>query len=176
MLSTLLVAAALCSLPAEPPAPDAVLAVRVTATRFVASNPTDRPELVLFTDGDRGHQAALVVPPRSTVDLRFPSSLLAQVEMQLVAPDPCGSQATAPVSLAQLASSGRDALFDLSGGHAHVWLRGARRYELLEARPEGANAPHALCAPAASHVPVVTPYDGRRGDLPPRLEKPLPPL
>jgi hypothetical protein len=46
----------------------------------------------------------------------------------------------------------------------------------LDPRPPGSATP-ALAGPAAPHVPVVTPTDKPKGDLPPRIEpKPLPPV
>jgi len=78
-----------------------------------------------------------------------------------------------------LRTAGDSVGFDLDSHPFHAWAFGSRGTSLLTSDElPTAGSPAPLCAPPQPpHVPVITPHDGARKDLPPRLEnKPLPPL
>jgi hypothetical protein len=184
MLSTLLAAAALAVLDAETAMPerDLELAVRVTATRLVALNPTAHPELVRLVDPCSQRRADVLVPAGGTVDFSFPAGTLDGLEMTIFARDAQGLVASATWSLADLATTQGELLrFDAPDDHGHAWIETPRGFALLLERGEApGRSAHGNCSPPAPltspHVPVITPYDGHKGDLPPRLERKLPPL
>jgi len=181
MFLTLLLPAALCVPPADASvsAREMELAVRVTATRLIAFNPTDRPEFVLLENRERGHRATLIVPPHARLDLRFPAQALEGLVMTIAARTGAGVVLSERWSVEELSRTTHGFVwFDAGRGHSHAWMETPRGFELItrEARSE-CSASHSMCAPPAAHVPVITPYDGRAGDLPPRLEHdPLPPV
>jgi hypothetical protein len=183
MLTTLLAAAALAVLDSEAtmPARELELAVRVTATRFVAFNPTEHPELVRLVDTAHGRRADVIVPAGGTVDYSFAAGTLDGLEMTVISRDAQGVVQSAAWSLAELsATNGEMVWFDAPHDHSHAWLHGPRGFVLLENRAEAdGRSAHGQCGapnPLTTHVPVITPYDGHKGDMPPRLERKLPPL
>lgn len=178
MLTTLLVAAALLAPLGAQPQLD--LALRVDATRLVALNPTEQPELVLLFDRQTGRRATLVVPARGSVDLRFRAGALDGLELRVVTRTERGMHTSASWSLERLRACDGTVWFDVDASPFHAWLpadSGARALA-ADGAPAGA-LPTPLCQPppAASHIPVITPHDARKQDLAPRLErKPLPPV
>ena len=185
MLSTLCCAAALCAASDEVPvlARELQLAVRVTPTSFVALNPTDQPEVVVLFDRASGRNAKLIVPAHGAVDAGFPAATLRGLELAIVARSAGGPVVCGTWSVEALRDRTRDFVwFDAEQGHAHAWSRTPNGFELLDEQANAAGfGPHLMCSPPPPaplpHVPVITPNDGSKGDLPPRLRRdPLPPV
>ena len=168
MLTTLLLAVVPAA--AQVSVPELDLTVRVSATRFAAVNPTDRPELVFVFDRLRGHRATLVVPARGTVDLRFPAGTLHGLEIVVATRIDAGTVATSPWSLETLALAPEGVWFEVENGRERTGWNDPTSCA------SGRSAPNTMCAPP-THVPVVSPHDGESPDAPPRLERrPLPPV
>lgn len=171
---------ALATLVPGAPAPSFDLALEVGATRLVAHNPSELPELVLISDPASRRRASFVVPARGRVELRFAAGSLHGLELRIGRRDDTGLHLSAAWSLERLADAGECVWFDVEQHPFHAWGRDARGSHVLTASEAPAGPPPgSVCAPPppASHVPVVSPHDARKPDLPPRLEtKPLPPV
>ncbi|MBM3991615.1 MAG: hypothetical protein FJ298_11490 [Planctomycetes bacterium] len=174
MLSLLLAASALCTA-----APSLDLALCVGPRSLRAQNTSAAPELVVLHDPRTGYEARFIVPPQRTLDLRFPAGTIDGFELRVLTRDLRGPRVGGSWSLDVLRSAGDSVGFDLSEHPYHAWAFGARGTSLLTSDEfPTSGSPAALCTPPPPpHVPVITPHDGVRKDLPPRLEnKPLPPI
>ena len=167
MLSLLMLAAGAIGTPhAGPPTACAhvELFARVSSTRFIAVNPTDTAQLLIFSDA-RGVLATRVLPPQGAMEERFPSGASLDLSIQVV---------TAPdlrLRPSWRLVSPQVALSDLEGS-------GAVRWTIRCCDPASAIEPlHFQPPPAQPHVPVPLPDDEPRGNIPPRLERlPPPPI
>jgi hypothetical protein len=152
------------------------LLAQVGETRFAASNPTWRPELLVFFDGDGAALAGLVLPAGGDARFAFPRGTLDWLGVALFTRDAGVVRTTGELVLSELTQ------FDLLWvesveGRLHAWgalPSGFVHVPASNAGPLGPVAPPPIAAP---HVPVITPTDKPKGDLPPRIErKPLPPV
>lgn len=174
MLSLLL---AVSALPASAPTLD--LAVSVGPQSLRAQNTSCAPELVVLHDPRSGYEARFVVPPQRTLNLRFPAGTIDGFELRVVTRDFRGPRVSGSWSLDLLRTAGDSVGFDLDEHPFHAWAFSARGTSLITSEELPISSrPAPLCAPPQPpHVPVITPHDGVRKDLPPRLEnKPLPPI
>jgi len=179
MLSLLLAASAL-SAPLAP-APTLDLALSVGPRSLRAQNTSLVAELVLLRDPRTGRETRFVLPPQRTLELRFPAGAIDGLELRVVTRDEHGVRRGVSWSLDLLRTAGDSVGFDLDSHPFHAWAFGSRGTSLLTSDElPAAGSPAPVCAPPAPqppHVPAITPHDGARKDLPPRLEnKPLPPL
>jgi hypothetical protein len=167
MLSLLMLAAGVASAPHSEPSTALAhveLFARTTSTRFIAVNPTDLPQMLVFSDA-RGILAKRVLPARGAMDERFPSGTTDGLSIQIVvAPDvyqrPSWRIASAPVLLSEL--EGYDAVRWSTSSFDPASLLAPLHFEPVMSRP---------------HVPVPLPDHEPRGNLPPRLEEfPPPPI
>jgi len=156
------------------------LLARVSDTRLVALNPSDRPQLLIFTTESGAVSARAVLPAGAGLEYDFPRGTLHGLGLELVARDEGGLRSTGQLSLAGL----------VRGGYELVWMESAGDGlyafgELpsgpvpIQATRDADSGLHILTAPStpAPHVPVITPTDKPKGDLPPRIEpEPLPPV
>lgn len=186
MLSTLLVAAALCA-PVEraidPTAQhDLDLALKVESTHLVAVNPTPRPIALVLSDRDHGRRAVLIVPAGAQVETHFAPSALQGLSVSIATRDDAGLCATGSYSLEALRDRTHDFVwFDAHDEQVHAWVWSRGKFVLVDEHARETSGDGAsLCAPPlppAMHVPVITPHDGQRGDIAPHLaKKPLPPV
>jgi hypothetical protein len=191
MLSRLLAAAAIVCTTAttetviDAPAGALQFVVRVDAERFLAFNPSARPELIEFTSDLRGTRAVVVLAPFEDVEYDFAPGAIDGIQFEVFADDHDVVVRSGRWSLTKLRDSASGGAWIENGlGHAHTWAYQGAAWQGLDASDLGASGgPHALCAPPLSppppapHVPVIMPEDSQHGDMPPRLEsKPLPPV
>ena len=162
--------------------PGAVLELlaRVSETRIVALNPTERPQLLVFSNTSGTLRASAVVPGGAGAEYDFPRGTLDDLGLVLVARDASGARSTGRLSLGEMLLCE----FEL------VWVESvdgcARAWGALPTGPVSIPAQQGagfgfenLMTPSAPapHVPVITPTDKPKGDLPPRIEPdPLPPV
>jgi hypothetical protein len=175
MLSLLLAVTALPT--AATLSPDFTLCV--DSRSMVAHNTSLHAELVVLRDPQRGHEAAFVIQPQRSLELRFPAGALEGLELSVALRTPQGVRRAGHWSLDVLRAQGACAGFDLDSATFHAWSfagRGTTGVPFVGPALPSSSAP--LCAPpTAPHVPAITPHDIKRGDAPPRLEnKPLPPV
>ena len=191
MLSRLLAAAAIaCATTGttetviDAPAGALQLVVRVDSYSFLAFNPTDRPELIEFTSDLRGTRAVVVLAPYEEIEYSLTPGAFDGIQLEVFADDHDVVVRSGRWSLTKLRDSASGGAWIENGcGHAHTWAHQDAAWQQLDASGiDGSGGPHALCAPPltppppAPHVPVITPEDGQHGDMPPRLDKPLPPV
>ncbi len=177
MLSLLLAASALPAPLAPAPTLDFALSVGPRSLR--AQNTSFVPELVLLRDPRTGRETRFVLPPQRKLELRFPAGAIDGLELRVVTRDAQGPRLGACWSIDLLRTAGDSVGFDLDTHPFHAWAFGPRGTSVLTSNDLPASgSPAPLCAPPTPpHVPVITPHDGTRKDLPPRLEiKPLPPI
>ncbi len=158
------------------------IVARVGETRFLAVNPGELPQLLLFGDPARGVRAALVLPPGGEIESRFPTSALEGLALELVSSTPAGLASSGAFWLEPLRDERYDAVL-MAGSPSGTLAFGERGGSVQALAPDCALTSLAASAgPIAAsllpaHVPVATPADKKNGDLPPRMEnKPLPPM
>lgn len=174
MLSLLLAASVL---PAPAPSVDLTLSVGPRSLR--AQNTSLAPELVLLHDPRTGRESSFVLPPQRSLELRFPAGAIDGFELRVVTRGDAGVRVGASWSIDLLRAAGDSVRFDLDAHPFHAWAFSPRGTSLITSDElPAAGSPAPLCAPPPPpHVPVITPHDGVRKDMPPRLEnKPLPPI
>ncbi len=154
------------------------IVARVGETRFLAVNPGERPQLLVFGDPVHGVRASLCLPPGGEIESRFPTSALEGVAFELVSWTPEGFTSSGAFWLDSLRDERFDAVL-VAGSPNGTLTFGQRHGSLQQLAPDCALTSLAATAPPSLpvHVPVITPADKKTGDLPPRLEpKPLPPM
>jgi hypothetical protein len=186
MLSALLLSAAIaCNIDLATHNGALELLVRVETSRFIAFNPTDRPELIVFSDATRGTRAEVVLAAYEEVEYRFLTRAIEGLEFEVVASDENGNDLVRSgcMSLESLRDHASEGVWiESSHGHAHAWSHHVVSWLAVDISAANAsNGPHSLCSPplvlpVAPHVQVITPNADQQGDLPPELEKPLPPV
>lgn len=186
MLSTLLITAALAA-PAIASTSDAAvrtldLALHVGPTRLCAVNTTDAPlALVLQGRGDTRREV-VVVPAHSSFDVHFAPSVLRNLEVSVVSRSADGLVRSTPFSAEALGNRSGDWIwFDVERSKVSAWIHDGKQLHGIDehGRSTGASedANNAPTAPAALHVPVITPHDGTIRETPPRVDRvQLPPV
>ena len=184
MLPTLLVSAAIACAPDAPHArfdhrPALELVVRVDASRLRLRNPSDVPELVILADRADGPSVTLTLAPHAELEFSYATSALANFELTVVSRGADGVHVSPSLALGALVACAdvRASCSVARSDHGHAWLwSGSRWVPIVSSSTHGEPLPisGSNSSPAA-HVPVITPSEGQRGDLPPKLEKkPLP--
>jgi len=167
--------------PAPAPESGAVLELmaRVSATRIVALNPTERAHLLVFSNAEGTLRSTAVVPAGAGAEYDFPRGTLDDLAVALVTRDADGLHSTGLLSLAEMVRSDLDLVWvETVEGEARAWgdlPAGPVALPVLE----GTGGFESQMAPstAPAHVPVITPTDKPKGELPPRIEPdPLPPV
>ena len=193
MLCALFASAILAIAPCADPAGAAatVLVARVTPSRLVAVNPSASAQLLVFRDARGFRRGMLALPPHGSLDHALPAGTLDSLTLEVVSraiPSNGGSpwRTSGELGLREIAAQRYDALWiEAAAGHNHVWGERGESFGSLAPQSERKSDAtlHAECespdpqAVFSAHVPVVTPGDKSKGDLPPRLEKkPLPPI
>jgi hypothetical protein len=157
------------------------LLARVNETRLVALNPSTRPQLLVFSHRHGGAPTQVVVPAGGHLQYDFPHGTLNGLELELVARGEHGLRSSGELSLTGLVHGEFDLIWmETVDGSVHTWGQLPTGSALVPPQRDSdsgfLNLP-APSAPAAPHVPVITPIDKPKGDLPPRIEpEPLPPV
>ncbi len=156
------------------------LLARVNATRLVALNPTARPQLLYFSERRGAVLARVVIPAGGSLEYDFPHGTLSGLEFELLARDRNGLRSSGRLPLTALVEGEFDLIWMESVGRSlHTWGELPTGPALVPATRAPGPGLELLVAPAAlaPHVPVITPTDKPKGDLPPRIEpEPLPPV
>jgi hypothetical protein len=194
LLATVLCTALPSSTPLDVPAlsADGTIAadvgVHVTPTQLVARNFSSVPQLLAFRDAGSGLRALITLHSGGRLEFSYPREALELVQLEVLC-ERSGSWSTSgALDLGGTLACGEET-FWIQQLHHHscTWLQVGTQLALVEAGPsllpralqredEGAvDGFSASCAP--THVPVITPGEKPRGDLPPKLERrPLPPV
>jgi hypothetical protein len=181
-----LVAAALVALSLAPFAREAgesddafELGLHVSATSLSAVNTADEPVLLLLRGRADARESRVVIPARGRFDARFTPATLRDLELVVVTRGEHGLRRSESFELEALRDRAHDALwFDVEPAKVSAWVREADRFHGIDhqGRNNGEST-QSRSAPAALHVPVITPADGQSRETPPRLERrPLPPV
>ena len=156
------------------------LMARVSETRIVALNPTGRAQLLVFSNSEGTLRSTAVVPPGAGAEYDFPRGTLDGLALALVIRDEHGVHSTGRLSLADMVRRDLDLVWVESvDGEARAWGDlPAGPTSIPVQNGSGSGLENLMAAPApAPHVPVITPTDKPKGDLPPRIEPdPLPPV
>lgn len=149
---------------------------RLTHERFVAVNSTDRPQLIVLSDRDGVRSARTVIAAGGEVEFDFPGGTLDQLLMRVVSFAGTTVSSTADYDLASIASQRFEFFWmEKRGTLVNAWAMGPAGATFLPG--ETTTTVGLATQPMAPHVPVITPTDKPKGDLPPRIEeKPLPPV
>jgi len=156
------------------------LMARVSATRIVALNPTERAHLLVFSNSEGTLRSTAVVPAGAGAEYDFPRGTLDGLGVALVTRDAGGVHSTGRLSLADMVRRNIDLVWiETVSGEAWAWGDLPAGPALLPVQPGSTPGFESLMAPSApaTHVPVITPTDKPKGELPPRIEPdPLPPV
>ena len=184
MLSAILITIALgpsplqVSVGVEPSARIEVLA-RVRSGSFMAVNPSERPQWILFGDPLGTIRAGIVLAPGADYESRFPAHVLETLAFEVLSSGPGGVVSSGAYSLSNLRDADYDSiLVETTPRGTLAWGQDEEGAKLLTAG-RGLSGLSTLGAALArpTHVPVITPADKKTGDRPPRVgKKPLPPL
>jgi len=177
MLSVIL-ASSLFLGPADAAQAEAVqLVARVTEERFVAVNPSDRAQLLVFHDREGGRAARTIVAAGGEVAFDFPAGTLDSLLLHVVSPAERSATAAADYDLGSIAARGFQLFWTTrEAANAHAWGVDPMNPDEPVYVPAVAE-PSFQSQALAPHVPVITPTDKPKGDLPPRIDdKPLPPV
>lgn len=184
MLSTLLVSAAIACAPDAPRAPfdhrsALELALRVDANRLHLRNASDAPELVILADRVHGHVVTLTIAAHVELEFGYAANALMNLELTVASRDADGLRFSPSLALARVAECADERTNCRASfpEHAHAWAWIGSNWE-----PSVSSSEHGAPVPVSGsnarptrHVPVITPSEGQRGDLPPKLEtRPLP--
>ncbi len=181
-----LVAAALVALSLAPFARQAEadddafeLGLHVSATSLSAVNTSDAPIVLVVRGRADARESRVVIPAHGRFDTRFTPGTLRDLELVVLSRRENGLRRSEAFALEALRDRGFDALwFDVEPAKVSAWVREGERFDGIDnqGRLNGGQT-HGRSAPAALHVPVITPNDGQPRETPPRLDrKPLPPV
>jgi hypothetical protein len=184
--SVTLVAAALVALSLAPFARQAEaadsayeLGLHVSATSLSAVNTSDAPIVLVLRGRADARESRVVIPARGRFDTRFTPGTLRDLELIVVTRRENHLRRSEAFALDALRDRGYDALwFDFEPAKVSAWAREGERFDGIDHQGRLNGEPtHGRSAPAALHVPVITPNDGQPRETPPRLERlPLPPV
>ncbi|TDJ75672.1 MAG: hypothetical protein E2O39_03925 [Planctomycetota bacterium] len=199
MLEALTLAAlALVQIPGPVPLPDALrgealqLTVQATETHFVAQNESGAAQVLFFGAADLGLVATLRLPPGARVVYPYSRGTIDGLLIEIVQLGRPGAwRNSGALAITEVRDSDAGTLWVVGAGEhlvgwqlqsdalAHLAPRtGLVPDALLEASAGSLHdfSVEALPSPS-SHVPVVTPGDGDRGNKPPVIEeRHLPPV
>lgn len=146
----------------------------ITAERLVAVNSSSQVQLLLFEDRDGGRSASAVVAAGGEVSFDFPGGTLDQLMLRVVSVTGGSANSSARYDLGNVAERGFEFFWiESSGQRVSAWGMSAAGPAYLPTTGD----PTLEAQPSAPHVPVITPTDKPKGDLPPRIEEqPLPPV
>jgi hypothetical protein len=152
---------------------------RVTRTRLLAVNVSDRPQVLLFRNLDGALLASTVLPVGGELAQRFPEGTLERLTLELGSRRGSRALGSGRLPLGPLSHQTFETVwFHAGAGRLNAWGLEHGTFTLLA--PEGSSAGGTLNATAPvppAHVPTVVPQDKSKGDLPPRLEqRHLPPI
>jgi hypothetical protein len=161
--------------------PSVELGVHLTSTTFRARNFSDVEQLMVFSNG-AGEPVFVVLPVGAYVEYDFQPEDLDGVRMEVVSLREGAWKASGAQLLTVNAATGEETMWFQPGERrVHTWQQDG--CEVSERDPSGTLLPDGfidqgtqsdlLLAP--THVPVITPWGGNGGDLPPRIDpNPLP--
>ena len=156
------------------------LLARVSDTRLVALNPGTRPQLLVFSHPRGAVLTQVVIPAGGNLEYDFPHGTLNGLALELVARNERGLCSSGELSLTALVRGEFDLIWmESSERSIHTWGDLPTGPTLVPATRDSGSGFLSLSAPSAPapHVPVITPTDKPKGDLPPRIEpNPLPPV
>lgn len=158
------------------------LGVHLTATTFRARNFSDVMQLLVFSNGV-GAPIYVALPVEGIVEYSFPPEALAGVRLEVVSLREGAWKTSGYHTLSVPAETGAETLWTQPGEtRLHTWLQIGCEVSLLPAEgtllPAGfldqGSSIETLTAP--THVPVISPFGGHDGNLPPPIPTPLPPV
>jgi len=183
--------------PAEAVLPEALeeraidVTLQATDTHFVAENNSNGSALLFFGNEEFGHVSIQRLNAGEAMIIPFARGTADELSVEVVTFDGENWSNTGALSLEAIRMAEQHALWiEVVSGHAIGWMESGR--ELQHAVPTTGLLPKAfvrstsglhdysdptLSAPAATHVPAITPAGDKRGNTPPVIdEKPLPPV
>jgi hypothetical protein len=156
------------------------LLARVSETRLVALNPSAHPQLLVFTAARGAVRTQVVLAAGDSLAFDYPSGTLQGLDLELVTRAENGLISSGELSLHSLVQAEFDLIWMESVGvRVHTWGELPTGPALIPPTRGSGTAFQPMSAPSvpAPHVPVITPTDKPKGDLPPRIEpEPLPPV
>lgn len=148
----------------------------ITDERLVAVNSSSRAQLLVFCDREGGRDAQTVVAAGGEVAFDFPGGTLDQLMLRVVSVTGGSAISSPAYDLAAVAGQRFEFFWmETSERQVNAWGMGPNGPAYLPATTEPTRTTQPQ--PSAPHVPVITPTDKPKGDLPPRIEEqPLPPV
>jgi len=155
------------------------LELQVSATSLRAENLSSTPFVLVLKGRADSRLEHIVLPPHSSFESRFTPLVLRELELTVVGRDAAGAFRSGRFDLSALRDRALDGLwFDVERPEVSAWRRAERGFAGVSSN--GSDNGHAAASSNVSmptHVPVITPSDGRSPDAAPRLQRrPLPPV